>query len=244
MVIESSSRAFDVWHCSANFRPARAYTEPIRAVAPLPMQPVRIEIQWQLNLANLNVFDNCYCWDFFMFKDWHVVHTLYMRRFASRAKALGGKLNPQLPLQTRFVLQSSHTYSLFSLATRWDIFVLFLPHLAHVGNWHSRHTLCICPDFSRPNADGGKPHWHVPRIDHSNVRERSMSFAKHFNSPWINRLCERWFDLDCWIANFHFLNLCLHSEFTNRRSWLFDLDCLSGCPVIKFWWVGLLVDKS
>ena len=142
------------------------------------MQPVRIEIQWQLNLANLNVFGNCYCWDFFIFKDWHVLHTLYMRRFSSRAKALCGNLNPQLPLHCS-VLQSSQTYTLFSLATRCNIFVLFCPHFAQVGNWHSRQTLCRLRFASRPNADGGKP--------------QSQGTSSK------NRLSERLFSLDFWI---------------------------------------------
>ena len=52
------------------------------------------------------------------------------RRCLSRTKALGGKLFPQRPLYNRSDLQLSHTYMLFSLATRCKLFVLCCPHFA------------------------------------------------------------------------------------------------------------------
>ena len=106
----------------------------------------------------------------------HCRQTWYMRLFLSRSKALGGKDFPQRPLQIRSVLQSSHTYTLFSLATQCDIFVLLCPHFAQVGNWHSRQTLCRLPSASRPNADGGKPLKHSV---HCRSAASRFSHAEH-----------------------------------------------------------------
>ena len=99
------------------------------------VNPSRVLIGWSACVKTVLIRDLCQIiFPTSFFSDWHCRQTLYKLRWLLRSKALGGKLNPQGPLQTRCVPQSSHTYTLFSLATFCDIFALFLPHRAQDGN--------------------------------------------------------------------------------------------------------------